>query len=256
MRIRHLILFFMLAGCASVSGGKLSDMHRQIGVGFLRVGNYPEAYRELIKASELDPANPVIYNNLGMVCYRRQRYDQSIDFFKKAIKLDPNYSDAKNNLARTYIETKKFDLAKSLLDEVVKDLGFRKPEKAHDYLGLMYHRQNKLDEAILEFRKSIELNNKYCPAWYNYAVAQYDSEKFKETSRSIDLYINMCGIFEDALYYGGVSHFKSGKPKESRKFLRNLIKKYPNSNYRAASVKILNLIKSNSSKQSNGIKTL
>ncbi len=253
--VKKLILFFMLTGCSTVSTKNLSEIHTQIGIGFLQVRNYPEAYRELQNAKTLDPDNPEIYNNLGVVCYHRKRYRQSIVFLKKAIKLNPDYSAAKSNLARTYIEVKKYKLAHSLLKEVVDDLKFRLPEQAHDYLGLMHYRQGKLDKAILEFRKAIELNNKYCPAWYNYAIAQYNIKNFKETSRSIDLYISMCSVFDDALYYGGLSYYKSGNNRASRRFLRNLIKNYPNSKHRKASAKILNRMKSKSNKKKNKTKT-
>lgn len=240
---KKLILFFLLLGCTSVSKKELSEIHTQIGIGYLNVGNYPAAFRELQNAKALDSTNPEIYNNLGIVCYYRKRYLQSVGFLSKAIKLKPDYSAAKSNLARTYIEMKKYKLANSLLKEVVDDLQFSSPEQAHDYLGLMYFRQKMLDKAIFEFRKAIELNNKYCPAWYNYSVAQYKNKNFKETSRSIDLYISMCNVFDEALYYGGLSYYKSGNNKASRKFLRNLIKNYPNSRHRNVSAKILNRMK-------------
>ena len=247
--IKKLILFFLLIGCTTVGKKELSEIHTQIGIGYLNVGNYPAAFRELQEAKTLDPNNPEIYNNLGVVCYHRKRYRQSVDFLTKAIELKSDYSTAKSNLARTYIEIKKYKQANLLLKEVIDDLKFRSPEQAHDYLGLMHFRQGKLDKAILEFRKAIELNNKYCPAWYNYAVAQYKNKKFNETSRSIDLYIGMCNVFEDALYYGGLSYYRSGNKKASRKFFRNLVKNYPNSKYRNTSARILNKMKPKSNKK-------
>ena len=250
MDIKKLALFLLLLGCASVDKDKHADFHTKIGIGYLNVGNYPEAYRSLIKAKELTPEDPRIYNSLGLVSFHRKRYEKSINFLTNAVKLDPNYTEARNNLARTYIETKNFDKAKKLLLVVINDLTFRTPEKAHDYLGLLYLKQGNLSESIVEFRKAIELNNKYCPAWYNYAMAQYDNKKFKETSRSLDLYTKMCGVYEDVLYYGGLSYYKSGNNRFSRKFLRNLIRNFPNSRHVEKSARILKSISPRKNKKS------
>jgi tetratricopeptide (TPR) repeat protein len=50
------------------------------------------------KATKLNPENPLLWNNKGVVLCRLGNYSEGINAFKKAIDLDNNYMDAKNNL--------------------------------------------------------------------------------------------------------------------------------------------------------------
>ena len=52
----------------------------------------------MIEAVALDPTNPVLFFNLGVVNANENKTEAAIGFYKKAIELDPNYGDAYLNL--------------------------------------------------------------------------------------------------------------------------------------------------------------
>ena len=52
----------------------------------------------MIEAVELDPTNPVLFFNLGVVNANEDKIEAAIKFYKKAIELDPAYGDAYLNL--------------------------------------------------------------------------------------------------------------------------------------------------------------
>ncbi|MGB0880382.1 MAG: tetratricopeptide repeat protein [Polaribacter sp.] len=59
-----------------------------------------DKFGELMEqAVKMDPNNPVLFFNLGVVNYNQNKIEEANTYYKKAIELDPNYRDAYLNLA-------------------------------------------------------------------------------------------------------------------------------------------------------------
>jgi tetratricopeptide (TPR) repeat protein len=54
------------------------------------------------KSATLDPANPVLFLNIGSVFVNQKEYDNSIAVFDRSIQLNPSYANAYYNLANAY----------------------------------------------------------------------------------------------------------------------------------------------------------
>ncbi|MEY5019221.1 MAG: O-GlcNAc transferase [Verrucomicrobiota bacterium] len=61
-----------------------------------RIAEAAEIYLELLKK---EPNNPALINNYGFILYRQGKSDEAIAKFRRALELDPNLKDAKENLA-------------------------------------------------------------------------------------------------------------------------------------------------------------
>lgn len=97
----------------------------------LERGNLEEAEKLLLKSIELDPNYSNAYNNLGTLCGQRSEHDQAIKYFKKAIAVDPEMGEAYLNCATSYF--------------MMKDI-----EKAIQYLEKAQKRGAKPNPALLE----------------------------------------------------------------------------------------------------------
>jgi tetratricopeptide (TPR) repeat protein len=56
------------------------------------------AIKEFEEAIRLDPDLIIAYNNLGIVYYSLEQYDDAIKAFEHAVKIDPINLEAQNNL--------------------------------------------------------------------------------------------------------------------------------------------------------------
>jgi superkiller protein 3 len=93
---------------------------------------------------------PISYNNRGMGLLERGDYQQAIEYFEKALRLRPNFSEAHYNLAVAYTQTK-------------------------DYT-----------RAIQEYIKTRELNPSYIKARFNLAILYYDElQMFEEAAKEL-----------------------------------------------------------------------
>jgi tetratricopeptide (TPR) repeat protein len=70
------------------------------GVDMAKRGLWSEAMFRFQQAERLEPDNPRIQNNLGVASEAAGDYDKALDYYKKALKLDPNSKDLRANYAR------------------------------------------------------------------------------------------------------------------------------------------------------------
>ena len=70
-----------------------------------RVLELEEAKRQLLKAVELQPENPVYYENLGFFFLNSKSYEESKQAFHKALQVDSSYFPNYRNLGYAYLNS-------------------------------------------------------------------------------------------------------------------------------------------------------
>ena len=201
-----IIMGSIIAGCAmGAASQKQASYHYQMGLSYLGENNITSALVELTKAEKIDPDNHELMNYLGLVYYRKNKLDISEKKYLRAIALKPDYSDARNNLAVTYLEMKRWDDAIYQLKLVIDDIFYQNQVAAGinlalayfgkgDFnqslatlrplavnnpanpmirftMGRVYYAMEKMDLAVGEYRKAIEMYGNYAQAHYNLALA-------------------------------------------------------------------------------------
>ena len=94
----------------------------------------------MIEAVKLDPTNPVLFFNLGVVNANENKTEAAIGFYKKAIELDPAYGDAYLNLGIAMLAEEK-----TIVDEMNNNLSNFKKYDA------LQAKQKALYEKVLPY---------------------------------------------------------------------------------------------------------
>ncbi|MCA0931621.1 tetratricopeptide repeat protein [Lutimonas saemankumensis] len=137
----------------------------------IKLGNRDEFASLMSQAIELDPTNPTLYFNLGVIAGEQGESEKSKEYYKKAIELDPDYVDAYINLGSAILEDDKVlveEMNKSLndfdkYDEIkAKQIALYKEvipvyEKAYSL------RPNDLDtiRTLMSLYENTEMNDKF-----------------------------------------------------------------------------------------------
>lgn len=140
---------------------------------------YDEDYNLSIKlytrALRADPNYAEAHNNLGIAYYQKGWYEKAISSYRKAIELNPTDGRPYINLAISYYYKKKLpDEAISYLNKAIEV----DPQNSTAYfiLGTFYNDQELYKKAIAAFQKSLTISPDY-PEIYNGLGIAYDNNK-------------------------------------------------------------------------------
>ena len=97
----------------------LPEAHYHLGHTYFAMKDYDKGIEGLSKALELDPNNPIIYRDLGLVSIDRGLVESAERFFLKAIDLKPDDAELKELLGNIYFNNGMFDKAVTICEEVL-----------------------------------------------------------------------------------------------------------------------------------------
>jgi tetratricopeptide (TPR) repeat protein len=102
------VISLLLAGCSLPRIIVLEDPlspeeHLSLGVAYERKGEWESAIKEYEAASR---KLPMAYTYLGNVYFQKNEFQVAEEYYRKAIKKDPENADAYNNLAWLYFTKK------------------------------------------------------------------------------------------------------------------------------------------------------
>lgn len=166
MKKKGIIIFslfiIILFSCATDNNKKTisrefaqKNYHR--GMYYLERGFIYSAENEFLTAVRLDPNNPKIYLALGRTYHLQTRLDLSEALFEEALKIDPNFIEARFYLGSLYLDMKEWNKALKEFNIAKKDEDFIYRPSVYNNLGLVYMRLGEKKKAFEAFKKVIEL---------------------------------------------------------------------------------------------------
>ena len=156
-----------------------------------------KAIEEYNTAIQKDPNSLAAFMGLGIIYDLQKNYDKAKEYYQKALKLNPKFAPAANNLAYIYAEQgenidQALTLAQSAKEQALEDphisdtLGWiyykknvfsraivylkEANEKVTDnplmryHLGMAYYKNGNKEEARMELKKALELDPKFTGA--------------------------------------------------------------------------------------------
>ena len=209
-------------------GIDMDKIYYELGHLYLNKSDKINAVSAFKLAQELNPENPYYNNSLAYAYIKAELYDDAIEYYQKAIKLNPDaewtsivchalgaiYSEVKNNYdaaeatfnAGIVLDPDNVDIQLSLgdlymtqgdLDKAIKtycDAITTTPENYLSYAkaGLALWEKDYLEEAIVAFHKSIELNPDFEIAQNNLGVVYLDG--LGDPKESVEYFKNAINI--------------------------------------------------------------
>ena len=129
MRLKNvfvlILLIFLSFSLASITsafwGGGGDDKSQkktnfEKGIEQVEAKNYKKAVKYLKKAAKKDKENADIYNLLGYSYRKMGKYDDSLEYYTKALSIEPKHLDANEYIGELYLETGKTEKANEHLE--------------------------------------------------------------------------------------------------------------------------------------------
>ena len=178
------------------------------GIAYLQLGKVKEALADLTKVAEMSPSSAGAKVNLARVYRATGDLDKAKEIYEAALENEKDNFDALSGLTAILNRKGNQDESRSLIAGAVKDAGNDKGLKAalHFLRAGTFNSEGDAKKAEAEYKKAIELDKNYLPAYSAYAsllisrnetdaaLKQYQQVVSKRPSASV---YTLIGMLED-----------------------------------------------------------
>ncbi|MDZ4748748.1 MAG: tetratricopeptide repeat protein [Saprospiraceae bacterium] len=148
------------------------------------------------------------YNNRGDALVDKERFEEAIKDFDKAIELLPTFSMAYYNRGNMYQKQKKYDQALADFNQAIR---YRRDfDKAYNNRGTLYKETNRLDEALVDYDRAISLNPDYYRVYNNRGSVYILQKQYQLAIEDLDRAIALKQDFAEAFGNRGIAKLKLG----------------------------------------------
>lgn len=173
-------------------------------------------------ASRVDRNDPGALNNLGVVYFRKGLYEEAIAEFKQAIKLDPKFDLARENIRHAYKISNAIDPDvqnwSARLESDPKNVEFL------SNLGVSYHNVGQMEEAEDALKRAVEAEPSHCLSRMRLGNVYKARGRYRE---ALEHYLPLSGeVGDHPVYYTdlGEIYYNLGRTREAIKALKTAIK--------------------------------
>ena len=190
----------ILGGCVTEITGKVPkkidpeevlENLTNLGIGYLRQGDYNRAKDNLRKALKIDPRSALVHTSFGLVFQLEGEKDLAEEHYRKAIKYDPNFSQARNNFGAFLFVEGRYDEAIDQLQVAAADRFYPKRPQVFENLGVCYLRIGESVKAEDSFVRAVELNFSQPRALLELSGIRFEQQNFVESKRLYDRHIKV-----------------------------------------------------------------
>ena len=198
---------------------KLEDENPFVAMGrlMLEMGSYDRAEYFYLQTLPTEQKNWIrqaaILNNLGKISHDQEKYDQALNYYEKALKLQrkylpedhPSLSTDYSNIGTVYQQQNKGELALDYFQRALKiEMNGSKPDEElialfHNNIGLIYNDQEKFSQGLLHHEKCLQMNEKLLPSTHpslalshhNLAISLFPLGRWNEALKHVQTAIDI-----------------------------------------------------------------
>jgi type IV pilus assembly protein PilF len=150
--------------------------------------NWEDAKRNLQLAVDIDPKNAEVHEAFALVYQSTGEYELAEESYKLAIKLQRNFSRARNNYAAFLFSLERYKEAEVQLTYVVQDTLYNERPNAFINLGLVRLKLFNTQGAEEAFVRSLSMDRTNTIAMLEVAQIRFDADDIPSASRYYEGY--------------------------------------------------------------------
>ena len=196
-RVGVLLLVLVCTGCITTtetvftekaSPEKALERRVQLARNYVGEGDYENAKRNLKLAYEIDPNNAEVHEAFGLVYQSTGEFELAEESFKTAIRLNKNFSRARNNYAAFLYSQERYKEAEKQLEYVASDTLYEGRPRAFVNLGLC--RRQLFDSLGAEeaFKRALAMDRTNRIALLELAELRFEDGDFVNAGKYYDTY--------------------------------------------------------------------
>jgi Tfp pilus assembly protein PilF len=194
-QLKLALLFCLLAitACGTSPRSSLDDHSkasaeatRNVGEAYLGGGNLTAALRELKRAEGMDPSDHLTQFDIGLVYFYRERYDQAIQHFERALQLRPEFAPAINSLGNAYSAKGDWDKAIATYNRILEDVFYGTPHFALSNMALAYYNKGDYHEAEKHYLEALKMYPDFVNALAGLAATYMATGRYEDAISKLE----------------------------------------------------------------------
>jgi type IV pilus assembly protein PilF len=118
--------------------------------------------------------------------------DEAIEHYRRALQINPKFSDAMVNLGNVFLDLRRYDEAIPLYQQALGDMLYKAPYIAENNLGWCLYQKGKADEAIQHIRAALVYNPHFCQSWRNLGIIDVDQKHLDKARDAFEQFAKEC----------------------------------------------------------------
>jgi Flp pilus assembly protein TadD len=206
-----------------------AEAHYGLGSVYLKQEKLVDArasFEQVLKLTASYPdTGPNAWNNLGLLATREGRINEAIDYFQGALRLNPDYWIALENLGSAYRQQKRWDNARAALERAV---AVRPQEPEANYsLAMVYAQTEDTDRAYQYLQKALTLRPAYPEALNNLGVLYLRTRRRDDAVAKFEECIRVAPGFDQSYMNLARVYSLEGAREKARTVLLDLLQQHP-----------------------------
>jgi type IV pilus assembly protein PilF len=208
-------LCFGLNGCNQTTDGSgtaavrptsgtndIAAVNLNLGVEYLRLGEYEKALSKLEKAREADENYPPTYNTLGVLYQRLGDKVKAEAFYQHALRLNSSDPSTLNNYGQFLCHEGRYDEAEAAFLKAAQNPLYSTPEIALSNAGTCAMAHGNLETAERYFRSALEKNPRVAVALLQMAQISYTKAIYLSARAYLQRYLEIGSHTAKTLWLG------------------------------------------------------
>jgi type IV pilus assembly protein PilF len=187
------------------------------------------ALTQLLAIEKEHPSHPSLHHLKALAFHAKHDFPSAIASARRAVELDPKFSDARNTLGKLLMDAGRSGEALPHLRQAAADPVYRDTYKPRTNLGILHYRRGEWADASRELGQAIQTAPaQACIAYYYRGHLELRESRFSEAVRDYERASSRtCAGFPDAHLALGIAYEHSHQYEKARRKFLEIQKRYP-----------------------------
>lgn len=225
------------AGCANkamqrstTQPERASQINLDLAVDYLRKGNLAQAKEKLDRSLQQNSRNAAAHSVAGLLYERLGDTDKADSHYQRAVSLDSENSEYKNNYAVFLCQKNKYARGEKLAVEAAENRLYKTPEIALLNAGMCARNGGDLVGAEKHFRTALNMRPRFGEALLQMADLEHEQKDYMSARAFLERYMEVGRTTPQSLWLGVRIERELGNAAVAHHYAQRLKKEYPNAN--------------------------
>lgn len=203
-----------------------ATIHYDLGIQAQQSGDVRTALNEYQKALADDPDLDLAHNAIGLLLHVSfAKPDDAIVHYRKAIALNPKFSEAHTNLANVFLDQARYEEAAPLYEKALADMLYKTPYIAENNLGWCHYKRGDTRAGVDHIKSALVVNPRFCLGHRNLGIIYAETGQPEKAAEAYRNYVKHCPDTADARHRLGIALLKLADPAAARREIALCVEK-------------------------------